>query len=418
MRPLNWSMPYWTSCKKRLSYFLLQGYQLFFQVGIAVTLILGFPFSISAQSDAESDAPSTFTAAGYLKYLQNASFSRFTNPALTTNHLIHHRLNLRWFPSENWTFALEFRNRLFYGEEVRLNPEFAELVDQYDGLLDLSVIWIDEPSLLLHTIADRAYVTWSKDQWDVRIGRQRINWGINLVWNPNDIFNAFNYLDFDYEERPGSDAIRIQFFPNYLSSWEIAYAPGDQPNESVGAIKYKFNTQGYDIQLIGGYARSDITVGLGWAGNISQAGFKGEASVFFPVGDSPKNTAGSFSLMGDYQIGSVYTSLAMLYNSEGDQVSAIQGGLVSGEPPSARNLFPSVISIFGQANWQATPLLSVGPSFIVGTENLLTIFYPTITYSIKENWDIDLIAQVLFQRLLGEYGHVGSGVFFRLKWSY
>ena len=52
--------------------------------------------------------------------------------------------------------------------------------------------------------------------------RQRINWGQTLVWNPNDIFNAYSYFDFDYIERPGSDAIRLQYYPDYSSAIEMA----------------------------------------------------------------------------------------------------------------------------------------------------------------------------------------------------
>ncbi len=369
------------------------------------------------QSDISDQSSPKFTTAGYIKYLQNTSISPFLTPKLTTNHLIHHRLNLRWHPASHWTVGLECRNRLFYGEEVRLTPSFAELIDQNDGLTDLSILWLEEPSVVMHTIADRAFVGWSKDKWDVNIGRQRINWGITLAWNPNDIFNAFNFLDFDYEERPGSDAVRIQYFPSFLSSWELAYAPGKQADESIAALRYRFNTKGYDIQLISGYVKDDITIGLGWAGNIYQAGFKGEASLFFPLDGGDRQTATSFSLMGDYQLGTVYMSLAMLYNSQGDTGTPLQGGIV-GEPPSARNLFPSTFTFLSQTSWQATPLLGISPSFIIGTENLITIIFPTFTYSIKENWDLDLIAQILFQQLNETYGHAGSGVFFRLKWSY
>ena len=39
---------------------------------------------------------------------------------------------------------------------------------------------------------------------------------MNLVWNPNDLFNAFSFVDFDYEERPGSDALRIQKYTGYF----------------------------------------------------------------------------------------------------------------------------------------------------------------------------------------------------------
>ena len=60
----------------------------------------------------------------------------------------------------------------------------------------------------------------------LRIGRQRINWGVNLAWNPNDLFNAYSLIDFDYQERPGSDAIRFQYYMGDLSVLNLQYNPG------------------------------------------------------------------------------------------------------------------------------------------------------------------------------------------------
>ena len=62
----------------------------------------------------------------------------------------------------------------------------------------------------------------SDEKWELTLGRQRINWGVNLAFNPNDLFNAYSLIDFDYQERPGSDAIRFQYFTNELSSFETA----------------------------------------------------------------------------------------------------------------------------------------------------------------------------------------------------
>ena len=68
---------------------------------------------------------------------------------------------------------------------------------------------------------DRLFIEWNKEKWNIRIGRQRINWGINLAFNPNDIFNAYNFLDFDYEERPGVDAARVQYYYGSFSGLDL-----------------------------------------------------------------------------------------------------------------------------------------------------------------------------------------------------
>ena len=77
-------------------------------------------------------------------------------------------------------------------------------------------------SVVFNTTIDRVFLEYNKNDWEVRVGRQRINWGINLAWNPNDVFNAYSFFDFDYEERPGSDAIRIRKYTGIASSVELA----------------------------------------------------------------------------------------------------------------------------------------------------------------------------------------------------
>jgi len=117
---------------------------------------------------------------------------------------------------------------------------------------------------------------------EVRVGRQRINWGVNLAWNPNDIFNAYNFIDFDYKERPGTDAVRFQYFGKNMSGFEVAYSPRAEWRQHTAALMYRLNAQGYDIQLIAGQYQTDVTAGIGWAGNLGNSGFKGEAQWFGP----------------------------------------------------------------------------------------------------------------------------------------
>ncbi len=89
------------------------------------------------------------------------------------------------------------------------------------------------------------------DKFQVTLGRQRINWGQTFVWNPNDIFNAYSYFDFDYIERPGSDAVRLQYFPSSSSVAEFAVKVDDE-NDITAAGLYRFNKWGYDIQFLAG----------------------------------------------------------------------------------------------------------------------------------------------------------------------
>lgn len=383
-------------------------------------------FFIPVTLQAQDDGPKKLQVHGYVKFLQTNSFSPIPGLDTTlkfTDNLLHNRLNLHWYPAKRWKVALEARNRLFWGDQVR-QPGYADAIDQYNGLLDLSVRWIDDGGFLLHSVIDRAYVNYSHEKWDITLGRQRINWGVNLIWNPNDLFNAYNFLDFDYEERPGRDAVRIQYFPGTLSRAEVAFAPADTLENSVAAALYRFNAKGYDIQVIGGYLSGDIALGGGWEGNLGQIGFKGEGTYFLSTGLSNDTTnALGASLTFDYMFGSgLLLTGSALYNSQGKAAGAAQGGLAAAQL-SARNIFPTEWGFYGSASWQPHPLVNLNSGVIYGTTNNLVIWVPSVTYSIKENWDIDLVGQVFFSdRPVGlggaRFGAAGAGVFGRLKWSY
>ena len=357
---------------------------------------------------------------GYAKYLPTVSFS--TKPAfLLTNNFVHHRLNFRWYPSQYTTVAIDLRNRLYYGEEVKLPTDFASQLDADTGLVDLSFVLMDKPGAVFHSAFDRVYVNYSKNKWDITLGRQRINWGVNYLWNSNDLFNAFNFLDFDYEERPGSDAVRVVYYPSGLSSMEVAIAPGRNLDQTIAAGLYKFNKWQYDFQFLGGLYLTDIAIGTGWAGNIKNAGFKGEATYFHPR-ENLADTSGvlSLSVSSDYLLSSgVYLNGGALYNSRGiteGPVDAANTQFLGALSP--KNLMPTRYSFFFQGSKEISPVIGSSMAVIYSPAGHLLILSPNFSYSIKENWDLNLIAQSLLGKQPDGFQHIGSGVFFRIKFSY
>ncbi len=57
---------------------------------------------------------------------------------------------------------------------------------------------------------DRAYLDVEAGRWDLRIGRQAINFGQALVWNPVDLVDSNSPLDFDIVKE-GLDAFRASY---------------------------------------------------------------------------------------------------------------------------------------------------------------------------------------------------------------
>lgn len=92
--------------------------------------------------------------------------------SITTNSLLHSRLNFRWYPSNNWKGAIEVRNRLFVGDQITANPLLTDIDD--DEIIDLSANIIEKKDALLNVKIDRLWLQWQSTSWQVTLGRQRV----------------------------------------------------------------------------------------------------------------------------------------------------------------------------------------------------------------------------------------------------
>lgn len=336
----------------------------------------------------------------------------------TSMSLIHNRLNLKWAP-QHWLIRLEARNRIFYGDQLKLNPTFIKSIGEDQGTFNISKIWIDGYGLGAVSIVDRALVNYKNEHWDVTIGRQRINWGLNTVWNPNDIFNTYNFFDFDYEERPGSDAVRVQYMWKGFSAIEVAAKKGKSKDDYTAAMMFRSNKKGYDYQVLAGVSRKDLIAGVGWAGNIKNAGFKGELTYFHPyehLQDTVGILGGCVSIDYSFKKG-WYMNASSYYNSNGSGnvtfLSTQQFFNIS-----AKQLLPFRYSGFFQLSKQINPLFMIGLSNIYSPTNNTWIVVPNMQYSLASNWEVSLIGQSFFAEIDNAYRSIGNSVFLRLKLSF
>lgn len=354
--------------------------------------------------------------SGYVKNLNEISF--MDNLMLSEyTGLLHNRINFR-YQKDVFKIRLEFRNRLYYGKGVRNEQGFSEIIGADNGLVDLSLNLIEEDHFLFNTSIDRALVNFSEGKWDITIGRQRVNWGMNLAWNPNDIFNTYNLLDFDYEERPGSDAIRVQYYPGDFDKLEIAVKKGRSGSDIIGAILYKFNKWSYDIQVFSGLYQKDWVSGIGWAGNLKEAGFKGEMTYFVPFEnyyDSQNTLSTSISVDYVFQKG-LFVNGSVLYNSAANEYYVEDlGGLVY-DDLSAKNLMPFIYSYFLQLSKEINPIMNWNFSTIYSGTRQSVIFMPSFNYSLSNNWNFSLIAQSFFE--FENYDNIGNRIIARLHFSF
>jgi hypothetical protein len=356
------------------------------------------------------------TLTGYLTTMQSVMFDSLSGPFMNEN-LLHNRLNFKGFFSENISFAAEVRNRLFTGDLVRLGKSYSGLIGKDQGMVDMSWNVFDRQSFLFNTTVDRLWLDLHYNRFQVTVGRQRINWGQTFVWNPNDIFNAYSFFDFDYIERPGSDAVRLQYFPSSSSAAEIAVKVDDE-NDVTAAALYRFNRWGYDFQFLGGFVNGeDVVLGAGWSGSIGSVSFRGEASWFDQYEDFPGDestiliTTGFDKIFKDNSMAQVqlmYCNNPLVLNNFN---SFYSGNL------SSKDLAFSRFSAFSQYTWAVTPLLNLSLSAMWFPDLEGYFAGPSIDYSLAENLDFSLIWQHFNAVMNGEKSRINLG-FLRLKYSF
>ena len=363
-----------------------------------------------------SQEKKSITLNGYLTTMQSVMFDSLSGPFMNEN-LLHNRLNFKGYLNNNVSFAAEFRNRLFTGDLVRLGKYYTGLIGADQGMVDMSWNIVEKQSFLLNTTIDRLWLDFHFSKIQATIGRQRINWGQTFVWNPNDIFNAYSFFDFDYIERPGSDAVRLQYFPSSSSVAELAVKV-DSDNDVTAAGLYRFNKWGYDIQFLAGLVNGeDIMIGTGWSGAIGSVSFRGEASWFDHYEDFPGDESTFLITTGFDKVfknNSMAQVQVMYCNNplELNNFNSFYSGNLS-----AKDLAFSRFSAFGSFTWAASPLLNLTFSAMWLPDLEGYFAGPSLDYSLAENLDFSLIWQHFNAVMNREKSRINLG-FLRLKYSF
>ena len=354
------------------------------------TLIL--LFFISNAIHAQDTVPKIpkWSFNGYVKLVETIEFDQI-NQTNTSGHLIHNRLNLKWKPNSATYFVGELRNRILFGEAGSVN---------------------DKP--VFKSEIERLYTDIQVDKWNLRLGRQRVNWGIATIWNPNDIFNAYNFLDVDYEERPGSDAIKLKY--NFSSFAHLELVHSGFGKNQISAAKYFINKGGYDFQFIAGNYKGDPTIGTGWAGNMKNAGFKGEIQYYTNQNDALKQL--NLTIGFDYMFKKGwYLNTGFLYNSQGLN-EKLQANQYLNLQLSSKNLMPTRHNMLIMLQKDLNPLSSFGLSVIYAPNVDLLLIMPSFKFNMVQDLDADIIWQSFYINRASKFQSLNSLGFFRLRWSF
>jgi hypothetical protein len=355
---------------------------------------------------------------GYLKYL--GSVSGTDTGSTRVDHLLHGRLNGKWYPATSLTAALELRLRVFTGSTVAAIPSFADQIKNRSGVEHADVtLWHTSHSLAYGEV-DRLYVNWTSGLTQLTAGRQRIAWGTNLVWNVVDVFNPLSVLDFDYEERPAVDAVQVQYYTGEVTKVAAVYRPHTPSSSSMSGLLLTLNKWEYDFHLLGGTRGDNWYAGLAWAGDILGGGFRGETMVS-KVSEESRSVGGasrslSCALSGDYTFpNSLYLHAEALYNSIGKTSAA---GVFAAEANSLGLLSPARWSLYQEVSGDLTPLLRGSVFHILNPSDGSSVTVASLTWSAATNLDLSLFGLTFQGSPLSEFGGEGNVLYGRVKWSF
>lgn len=355
---------------------------------------------------------------GYLQNFQTVWKQRYNNK-LQLSNTITNRINFDFYPIDGFTINAGMRNIIEYGDFVNSIPGYVQILTKDEGYFNLTSNISSGSSYVFYIKFDRLNILYSKGNYEVQLGRQRINLGINMVWTPNDILNSSSFLNFDYVEKAGSDAFRFQYYTGISSSIEFVYKLNRSKEVSAAGI-FKFNEWKYDFQILIGQMEDDYILGGGWAGQIGNAGFTGEMT-YFRNKDSFNDTAGIFvaAIGGSYTFSnSLSIRGEFLYNGNGKTESAGLFNNPFSQKYSAKNLSLAKYSLFGELSYPITPLIIADISSIINPNDKSFYIGPSVNVSLTEDIYLLAAAQFFSGKQFSEWGDYGQFYFLRLKWNF
>jgi hypothetical protein len=375
---------------------------------------------------------SSFQLNGYAKYLFSTSYSSQFHERLN-DHLIHNRINTRWYPTSALTTALDLRFRAYYGDSVEDIPGFSDQIKTKYDFVQLDAMLWNRKKTLGYAEIDRLFLDYYRGSFQVTAGRQRVAWGTSLVWNIIDIFNPMSILDFDYEERPGTDAIRIQYYTGAVSKIEAVWKPGKNKYRNTFAGLWSINKWAYDFFIIAALQNNRKILAGAWSGDIRGGGFRGELKISEPPSKGQENqyqvplssfsnltdynqTVISFVLSGDYTFpNTFYIHTETMFNSNGKLKNA---GIYWQQAPEAGMLSPSRWSVYQEFAYDITPLVRGTVFGLFNPNDQSYLMAPSVTWSITSNFEFLGLVYFTQGEKYTEFGDFDTTIFTRLKYSF
>jgi len=308
------------------------------------------------------------------------------------------------------------RPTLYIGNNSRFNLEYEinslYLSQSGFGLFNLNSVstrrqlgklnWniVEKDHFIVNHFVDRLTFRQDFDFGNIEIGRQRISWGTGRIWNPTDLFNPINPANFAKIEKDGADAVSAMIYLGNFTDLNIVYNPTNDFRSSNYGFRFRTNFAGYDVSVVGGYFDDRIVTGLDFAGNLFDAGIRGEGILSFNKDNSSDNYA-KFILGADYQFTpDLYAMIEYHFNGEGktNPSNYELSRLINGEIINLNKNY-----LYATINYQLTPLFTIMLSNNINLNDNSGYIGINGNYSLTENFYLSGGAQISYGSEFEEY---------------
>lgn len=365
----------------------------------------------------------TGEVSGYWKAMPSRTVIPLLGGEPMSQAYLHQRTNFKWRSNDRkWQVRVEARSRFFFGSQVERTPGMMEGLTVDAGLWDGSWNWLEAENgrAVGNTLLDRAVVGYRAGRWRVDIGRQRINWGKHTIWNPNDLFNAYNFLDFDYVERPGTDAARVRCAVggNGMNELDVAIRPGTAERAPLAAGLFRWNMRGIDGQVLAARTEHAWAAGGACSAGWGPFSFKSEATYF-----------GASASWGDSAIWSGTLGIESTWGQGGlGQVAVLRSPGLGGVLFDTQNqqqpwsLLPFGWTIMGQIQVPLSERMRLGNAVLFAPEDHVLIGVPTLFWDAATNWTAAAVIQSMWSRspflVDGPMEQSVTSVYLSLQWNF
>ena len=185
--------------------------------------------------------------------------------------------------------------------------------------VDLNWNLAEEKKFQANHFIDRLFIKQFFDWGELVFGRQRISWGVGRIWQPTDLFNQINPANFSKFEKDGADAISSKLYLGRFTDLELVVNFREMFEDYNYGARFRTNFNEFDVSALAGHFDKRVVAGGDFAGNLFDAGIRGELMISADKFDPQSNFYKA--LLGiDYQFNSkLYGLLEYKHNGEGSE---------------------------------------------------------------------------------------------------